>query len=89
VTKNHPKNLELNIIYILEKSSSIWERLTGNYLPKLNAECEEIGKKRIENWCEKFAKGNWDNFKNRCDWDGIELDNIQQLLGVVYLKTRK
>ncbi|GET35399.1 type 2 lanthipeptide synthetase LanM family protein [Microseira wollei] len=81
--------MELNIIYILEKSSSIWERLNGKYLPKMNAECEKIGQKRIEDWCEKIAKGNWEIFKKRWEWDGIELDIIQQLLGAVSLENRQ
>lgn len=79
----------LGIYKIVAKSSSIFERLNGNFVAENSAEDEEIIKSRLEKWCQNIAKGDWELFQKRFDWDGIELDNIQQLLGSVNLKDKQ
>ena len=79
----------VDIYKIVEKASSISERFNGDFLPDKIAENEDVIKNRLENWGKKIAKGDWELFQKRFDWDGIELGNIRQLLGSVNLKNKQ
>lgn len=74
------------ICQIIEKSSSIFERLQGNFIPEVDPNAEKIIQKNLESWCQKVAKGDWQLFKKRLEWDDIELEEVRSFLGSVRLK---
>lgn len=87
--KNVLQERELGVYQIVAKASSIFERLNGDFVGDNLAEDQEIIKNRLEKWCKKIAKGDWELFNKRFGWDLIELDNIQQFLGSVNLINRE
>ncbi|MBS3028139.1 MAG: type 2 lantipeptide synthetase LanM [Dolichospermum sp. DET50] len=76
----------MDIAKIVAKASSIFERLNGNFLTDVINQNENLIDERIEQWCKKIAKGNWELFNRRFDWDKIELNQVKQLLGSVTVK---
>lgn len=82
----HPR--ELNICNVIEKSSSIFERLHGDFIPEPSEDSEEIIQKKLESWCQKIAEGDWQGFKKRWEWDRLEIEEIKQFLGYVRLKNK-
>uniref|UniRef100_B8HM21 Lanthionine synthetase C family protein n=1 Tax=Cyanothece sp. (strain PCC 7425 / ATCC 29141) TaxID=395961 RepID=B8HM21_CYAP4 len=44
--------------------------------PMENAQLEA----RLKRWCEVIAQGNWDKFKRRLQWDGLDLEQVRSLL---------
>jgi type 2 lantibiotic biosynthesis protein LanM len=80
---------EFNICKVIEKSSSIFERLQGKFIPESSKDNEEIIKKNLEAWCQKIAKGDWQIFKQRLEGDGIEFEEARKSLGSVRLKDRQ
>ena len=88
IKKEHQQQ-KLNICKVVEKSSSIFERLQGNFVPEASKNNEEIIQKNLEYWCQKIAKGDWQLFKKRLEWDGIELEEVRQFLGSVRLKNQQ
>lgn len=79
----------VNILKVTEKASSVFERLNGNFFPEAIDEYEKLIDKRLEKWCKKIAKGDWELFKKRFDWDEVEFDKVKQLLGSVRLKNQQ
>lgn len=77
---------KLNVSQIVAKSSPLFERLQGNFIPETSPNNEEIIKKNLESWCQKIAQGDWKRFRKRWEWDGLNLEYVRQFLGEVRLK---
>ncbi|NEQ07033.1 MAG: DUF4135 domain-containing protein, partial [Moorea sp. SIO4E2] len=80
---------KINICKIVEKASSIFERLQGNFIPETSQDNEKIIQKNLEYWCQKIAKGDWQLFNKRLEWDNIKLKEVQQFLGNVSVKNQQ
>jgi type 2 lantibiotic biosynthesis protein LanM len=74
-----------DLIEIVERASTIAERLSDRFI--LNP--EQIHHKsinsRIEKWCRAVAKGNQEKFVKRLAWDELDVETISQILGSVRL----
>ncbi len=86
-TNAQQQHKEFNVYQVVEKASSIFERLEGNFIPEADAENEYAIKKRLQEWCQKIAQGDWALFQKRLKWDNIELEEVRQVLGSVYLES--
>lgn len=76
---------EYNLIKIVEKASTISERLGKTFIPnKLDKEHYVIGS-RLERWCQIVAKGDQESFIKRLSWDNLEIDSVRFALGSVAL----
>ncbi|HEY9667327.1 MAG TPA: hypothetical protein V6C91_11015, partial [Coleofasciculaceae cyanobacterium] len=85
--KQHQR--KLNIYQVIEQSSSVYDRLKGNFIPEADRDAEKIIQTNLESWCQKIAKGDWQLFKKRLEWDSIALEEVQHFLGAVRLKDRQ
>ncbi|MDZ8105940.1 MAG: type 2 lanthipeptide synthetase LanM family protein [Nostoc sp. DedQUE12a] len=74
-----------SLIAIVEKASTISERLNGDFIPKkLESELRLIDA-RLEKWCQVAAKGNQEKFAKRLSWDNLDADAVRFALGSVSL----
>ena len=73
------------IIEIIERSSSLTERLAGKFIFNNLKEDEIIKNSRLQEWCQIVAEGDWTIFEQRLNWDGFDLITIQKFLGEVKL----
>jgi len=78
-----------DLIKIVERASSITERLGANFIFDEIPECETIVNSRIENWCQVVAQGNWEQFKKRLEWDGFDLNTSRHALGSVRISQKE
>ncbi|HVO41381.1 MAG TPA: type 2 lanthipeptide synthetase LanM family protein [Aggregatilineales bacterium] len=72
---------------IVERASSLQDRLSGALVPRdpVDETAAEI-ESRLQQWCQNVTRGDWDRFKNRLLWDGIDLEAVRPLLGSVRVK---
>ncbi|BAZ48796.1 lanthionine synthetase C family protein [Nostoc sp. NIES-4103] len=80
------KNVDIS--KIVEKASSIFDRFDENFSLEALDKQEQLIDKRLEQWCKKIAKGDWELFNKRFHWDELELSQVKQLLGSVRLKNK-
>jgi type 2 lantibiotic biosynthesis protein LanM len=73
------------IIEIVVKASTITERLENNFTLGQAPINDDTINSRIDDWCQAVADGNQEKFAKRLAWDGLELNNIQEVLGTVHL----
>lgn len=66
---------------IVSRASTIWERLRGPFGPEEPDERQTSS--RLETWCETVAKGDWDMFRHRLAWEGLNVDSVRPALGRV------
>lgn len=60
-------------------SSSLFELLLSADLDAVPVENPQL-EARLNHWCDVVAQGNWDKFKRRLQWDGLDLDGARSLL---------
>ncbi|NJM20894.1 MAG: hypothetical protein HC836_32565 [Richelia sp. RM2_1_2] len=79
----NPSISSKELLKIVEKSSSIPERLGDNF--SLNTEVVDTNfvNSRIANWCESVAEGNWENLNKRLAWDNLDIDKIRNAFSAV------
>ncbi|GHO84959.1 type 2 lanthipeptide synthetase LanM family protein [Dictyobacter formicarum] len=68
---------------IVAAASSLEERLHGNFIPEDRVENVEVIDERLNRWCQVIAGGNWEKFKQRLEWDNLDIARVQQILGSV------
>ncbi|MCW5315514.1 type 2 lantipeptide synthetase LanM [Nostoc sp. KVJ3] len=74
-----------NLISIVEKASTLSERLGREFIHnKLETE-QSLIDARLEKWCQIAAKGNQEKFAKRLSWDNLDTDAVRFALGSVSL----
>ena len=71
------------LIEIVERSSTVYERANGMFAPKLrngDATADPVTQTRLERWCQAAAQGDWKTFETRLHWDGFDLAHARRLL---------
>src|SRR5918997_2010235 len=70
---------------IVERASSIEERLSGDFVPVEGADAALV-EERLEAWCQTLGKGDWDRLERRLAWDGLDPETVRPALGPVRLR---
>ncbi len=73
---------------IVALASTLEERLTDKNLvcdKQDNERNKEDIEARLETWCHVVTGGNWDLFRQRLAWGGLNLDQLRKVLGTVSL----
>jgi len=71
------------LIKIVEKSSTITERLGNEFICDIDNNNDNIVTSRIDQWCQIASQGNWKKFENRLAWDGLDIATIHRVLSPV------
>ena len=75
---------EQDLAEIVERASTVEERLSGDFSPTGGDEALVDG--RLEAWCQALGKGDWDRLERRLAWDGLDLETVRPALGRVRLR---
>jgi type 2 lantibiotic biosynthesis protein LanM len=75
-----------NLLCIVTAASTIDERLGNGFLPDNAGASDEIANARLNEWCRAVAKGDWERFRERLSWDGLDVDTVRLVLGAVRLR---
>lgn len=78
-----------DLIQIVERASTISERLSAGFLPDEAQVDERLINSRLEKWCQVVAQGNQEKFAKRLAWDGLDINTVRRALGVVHLPDRQ
>ncbi|GLV60052.1 lanthionine synthetase [Dictyobacter sp. S3.2.2.5] len=70
---------------IVAAASSLEERLQGSFIPDEGTENAEAAEARLKRWCQIVAKGDWEVFKLRLEWDNLDSVEVRRMLGTVRL----
>lgn len=73
------------LVKIVERSSTITERLGIEFLPNNASEFDNVVHSRLEKWCQLAAKGDQKQFEKRLTWDGLTLGVVRRALAPVCL----
>lgn len=75
--------LQLELEQIILKSLSLTEVLNDKALEKtLQQDFDALtADKRLTRWCQVVAKGDWDLFQKRLQWDGLDFQTLRPILG--------
>ena len=73
-----------DLVEIVERASTVDERLSGEFLPAEGIHADAIDK-RLQAWCQALGNGDWDRLERRLAWDGLDLDSVRPALGPVRL----
>lgn len=74
-----------DLIKIVERASTIAERLSDRFIPDVAQANHKLINSRIEKWCQVVAQGNQEKFAKRLAWDHLDIETIHQVLGNVRL----
>lgn len=74
-----------DLIKIVEKASSLSERLGNKFTINEHRAEKQLIDSRLDKWCQVVAKGNQQKFVKRLAWDGLDLDTVRCALGSVNL----
>ena len=77
--------LEADLVKLLERSSTIAERLEIGFLPSIPSESNDIVRSKIEKWCQIVTKADLEKFQKRLAWDGLNLSTVRPAFGSVRL----
>lgn len=66
-----------DLTQIIAQASCLSERL-GKLLQVTDSEQQLIS--RLQRWCKVSAHGNWEKFQKRLLWDGLDVEQVQQVL---------
>lgn len=81
-----PSLLRRTLLDIIAAASSLEERLGDDFLPGKNEDGGEIVQARLQSWCNNVARGNWELFQKRLEWDGWTVEQVKPVLGRVSLR---
>jgi type 2 lantibiotic biosynthesis protein LanM len=69
------------LLGIAQRASPLaWRLAQGAALPA-NGEAGEAVETRLATWCQAVANGDWETFRKRLAWDGLDLDRARSALG--------
>ena len=74
-----------NLAQIVDRSSTITERLGVGFLPDETQLDQRLSNSRLEKWCQVAAQGNQETFAKRLAWDGFNANTIRRALGAVLI----
>lgn len=74
-----------DLIGIVERASTISERLGAGLTPNHSQTKDAQISARLEKWCQVVARGNKQKFAKRLAWDNLYVDTVRQTLGTVRL----
>jgi len=77
--------LEAYLGKLVERSSTILERLEIGFLPSIPSKSNDIVRSKIERWCQIVTKGDLEKFQKRLAWDGLNLSTVRPAFGSVRL----
>ncbi|MGE5656372.1 MAG: type 2 lanthipeptide synthetase LanM family protein [Actinomycetota bacterium] len=72
-----------DLIKIIEKASTISERLSSSFAYNPASEPPEIIDTRIERWCQVAAEGDWEKFQQQLSQMGLDLNSARHVVGDV------
>jgi hypothetical protein len=76
---------EQDLTGIVERASSVEERLSGDFVPVEGVDAALVDE-RLEAWCQTLGKGDWDRLERRLAWDGLDPEMVRAALGPVRLR---
>lgn len=70
---------------IVAQGSSLSERLNHEFfkVDAVQVSEQQLIDKRLTHWCQVVAQGNWEKFQKRLHWDGLDINAIRPVLGVL------
>ena len=71
---------------IVARASTIFERLTDEFLPDERSTDDAVVAKRLDAWRQNVSKGDAELFQRRLEWDGLDPDAVRGVLGRVRLR---
>jgi type 2 lantibiotic biosynthesis protein LanM len=74
-----------DLLKIVERASTISERLDNNSLLSNDPNRERFIDSNLKKWCQIVAKGDRHNFEKRLHWDDLNLDTVRHAIGNVRL----
>src|SRR3954452_21695176 len=72
---------ERPILALAERARSLIERLEQAPADPAGGDDPALVRRRLEQWCQVVAKGDWTTFRKRLAWDGLDLDAARRALG--------
>ncbi|HEU5374626.1 MAG TPA: type 2 lanthipeptide synthetase LanM family protein [Ktedonobacteraceae bacterium] len=81
-----PSLLRRTLLHIIAAASSLEERLGDDFLPEKHEEDQGTVHTRLQTWCNIVARGNWELFQKRLEWDGWTLEQLKPVLYRVHLR---
>ncbi len=77
------ENYRDTLITIVEKSATLAERLSGEFVAVNDPAEAEIIETRLKTWMQTAAQGDSERLRKRLEWDGLTLEQVKPLLGSV------
>ncbi len=74
-----------NLIKIVERASTLHERLGAGFTPDEFQANNNLSNSRLEKWCQVVAQGNKKKFEKRLVWDGLDTSTVRHTLGAIRL----
>jgi len=65
---------------VAQRAATLAERL-GQASARLTHDDPALVQQRLEQWCQVVAKGDWETFRKRLAWDGLDLEAARRALG--------
>ncbi|HVU67327.1 MAG TPA: type 2 lanthipeptide synthetase LanM family protein [Ktedonobacteraceae bacterium] len=81
-----PSLLQRTLGRMIAAASSLEERLGADFLPATHEVDQETVQARLQTWCNLVARGNWELFQKRLEWDGWTIEQVKSVLGGVSLR---
>ena len=72
-----------DLLTIVAAASTIDERLDKEFLPDYARTSDEIVDIYLTSWCQTITKGDWEQFRQRLAWDGLNEERVRRVLGAV------
>ena len=73
------------LVEIIEKASTVWERLETDFVPLETANHSQLISNRVRSWCEVLGDVDQARLRQRLAWDGVDWPMVCQALGPVRL----
>ncbi|MUG97843.1 type 2 lantipeptide synthetase LanM [Scytonema sp. UIC 10036] len=83
--KKYFKISKQHIIQIVEKASTLAERLSNQLTFHESQANDTQIETRLEKWCQVVAKGDRQKFEKRLGWDGLNINSVRRVLSNVCL----
>ncbi|HEX5848037.1 MAG TPA: type 2 lanthipeptide synthetase LanM family protein [Rubrobacter sp.] len=77
---------EQDLVEIVERASSVDERLGDDFVPAADGGSAEAVDRRLEAWSQALGRGDEDRFRRRLAWDGLDPESVRPVLGPVRLR---
>src|SRR6266536_1256063 len=75
---------ERAMVSVTARATTLSERLERATTNQSDEDDPALVERRIEQWCQVVAKGDWDVFSKRLAWDGLDLNSARQAMQPVH-----